>query len=327
MIFKCQNCGGNTIYEPSRKRMYCPHCESLDSENIVREGSMTQCGNCGAPITPGQYASAGRCAHCGSYIIYEERIDGVFEPHMILPFKLNKDMAVERLNQEFHKKTFLPTGFLSRKSLEKLQGIYVPFWLYDYRAHYDFEGEGTKVRVWRQGDTEYTETSYYHIIRQMEADFDKVPVDASFMMDDGEMDLMEPYAYQELEDFDPKYMSGFEGEVYNQSAPELEGRAQVKVRDASESLMQSSLAGYNGIRPGRKNLDLKRNGIRYVLMPVWMYLYQYQGKTWRFHVNGQTGKVTGKTPVSGRKVILYGLTTMFSVSAFFYLIGAILGML
>ena len=274
MIFKCRNCGGNTVYEPSRKRMYCPHCESLDSENIVQEGSLTQCANCGAPITPGQYASAGRCEHCGSYLVHNERIEGVYEPHLILPFKINKDMAVERLNQEFHKKTFLPSSFLSQKSLEKLEGIYVPFWLYDYQAHYDFEGEGTRVRSWRQGDTEYTETSYYHIIRQMEADFDKVPVDASFVMDDGEMDLMEPYAYQELEDFDPKYMSGFDGEVYNQSAPELEGRAQVKVRDASESLMQQSLAGYNSIRSGRKNLNLNRDGVRYALMPVWMYLYQ-----------------------------------------------------
>ncbi len=181
------------------------------------------------------------------------------------------------------------------------------------------------MRSWRQGDTEYTETSYYHIIRQMEADFDKVPVDASFVMDDGEMDLMEPYAYQELEDFDPKYMSGFDGEVYNQSAPELEGRAQVKVRDASESLMQQSLAGYNSIRPGRKNLNLNRDGVRYALMPVWMYLYQYQGKTWRFQVNGQTGKVIGKTPVSRGKVLLYGLTTMVSVSTIFYLIMAIMG--
>lgn len=325
MIFKCKNCGGNTVYEPSRKRMYCPHCESLDSENIVQEGSLAQCGNCGAPITPGQYASAGRCEHCGSYLIYNERIEGVYEPHLILPFKINKEMAVERLNQEFHKKTFLPSGFLSQKSLEKLEGIYVPFWLYDYQAHYDFAGEGTRVRSWRQGDTEYTETSYYHIIRQMEADFDKVPVDASFVMVDGEMDLMEPYAYQELENFDPKYMSGFDGEVYNQSAPELEGRAQIKVRDASESLMQQSLAGYNSVRPGRKNLNLDRNGVRYALMPVWMYLYQYQGKTWRFQVNGQTGKVIGKTPVSRGKVLLYGLTTMISVSTIFYLIAAILG--
>ena len=324
MIFKCRNCGGNTVYEPSRKRMYCPHCESLDSENIVQEGSLTQCANCGAPITPGQYASAGRCEHCGSYLVHNERIEGVYEPHLILPFKINKDMAVERLNQEFHKKTFLPSSFLSQKSLEKLEGIYVPFWLYDYQAHYDFEGEGTRVRSWRQGDTEYTETSYYHIIRQMEADFDKVPVDASFVMDDGEMDLMEPYAYQELEDFDPKYMSGFDGEVYNQSAPELEGRAQVKVRDASESLMQQSLAGYNSIRSGRKNLNLNRDGVRFALLPVWFYLYQYLGKTGRFQVNGQTGKVIGKTPVSRGKVLLYGLTTMVSVSTIFYLIMAIL---
>ena len=327
MIFKCRNCGGNTVYEPSRKRMYCPHCESLDSESIVQEGSLAQCGNCGAPITPGQYASAGRCEHCGSYLVYNERIEGIYEPHLILPFKINKDMAVERLNQEFHKKTFLPSSFLSQKSLEKLEGIYVPFWLYDYQAHYDFEGEGTRIRSWRQGDTEYTETSYYHIIRQMEADFDKVPVDASFVMDDGEMDLMEPYAYQELEAFNPKYMSGFDGEVYNQSAPELEERAQVKVRDASESLMQQSLAGYNSVRPGRKTLNFDRDGVRYALMPVWMYLYQYQGKTWRFSVNGQTGKVIGKTPVSRGKVLLYGLTTMISVSTIFYLVAAILGAL
>ncbi len=327
MIYKCRNCGGNTIYEPSRKRMFCPHCESLDSENIVREGSLTQCGNCGAPISPGQYESAGRCSHCGSYLIHDERIGGVYEPHLILPFQLNKEMAVQRLNQEFRKKTFMPAGFLSRKSLEKMQGIYVPFWLYDYQTHYDFEGEGTRVRVWTQGDTEYTETSYYHIIRQMEADFDKVPVDASFMMDDGEMDLMEPYTYKELEDFNPKYMSGFEGEVYNQSAPELEGRAQGKVRDASESLMRRSLGGYNSIRPGRRNLNLHRNGICFALMPVWMYLYQYEGKTWRFHVNGQTGKVTGKTPVSKGKVVAYSLTVMLSVSTIFYLVSAILSAL
>ena len=101
MIFKCRNCGGNTIYEPSRKRMYCPHCESLDSENIVHEGSMAKCGNCGAPMTPGQYTSAGKCTHCGSYIVYDERVGGIFEPHSILPFKLNKDMAGGRGEKGF----------------------------------------------------------------------------------------------------------------------------------------------------------------------------------------------------------------------------------
>lgn len=323
MIFKCKNCGGNMVYEPGRGQMYCPYCESLNSEDIVRDDTMTVCGNCGAPISPGRYVSSGKCEHCGSYIIFDERVSDIFKPHLILPFKVNKNMAVDALEKEFHKRTFTPSSFLSHKSLEYMEGIYVPFWMYDYQAHYDFAGQGTKVRSWRSGNIEYTETSYYNVYRKMEADFDKVPVDASFRMDDGEMDLMEPYAYQALEEFDPKYMSGFNGEIYNQSAPELEGRAKVKVREASDSLLQESLQEYTTITPGHKNLNLDRNGLHYALMPVWQYLYQYNGKTYRFHVNGQTGKVVGKTPVSIGKVLMYSLTAMVSASAIVSLLLAI----
>lgn len=307
--------------------MYCPHCESLDSEDIVREGSVSVCGNCGAPLTLNQYTSASRCAHCGSYIVFQERVEGEYEPNLILPFKISKDVAVELLHKEFHKKTFLPSSFLSEKSLEGLEGMYVPFWLYDYQTAYDFAGEGTKVRSWRSGDTEYIETSYYDVIRKMEADFEKVPVDASLAMDDGEMDLMEPYTYQELEGFDAKYMSGFFGEVYNQSAGELESRAKSKVKDASESLMQQSLTGYDTVKTRAKNINMDRKRAHYALMPVWMYLYRYRGKTWRFHVNGQTGKVVGSTPVSKEKVIAYGFSVFACISIISSLIIAILEVL
>lgn len=327
MIFKCKNCGGGAVYEPGRKKMYCPHCEGIDSEDIIHEGSITQCGNCGAPITTGPYTSSDRCVHCGSCIVFDERIEGRYEPNVILPFKINKYMAVEALNNEFKKRTFTPSTFLSEKSLSNMRGIYVPFWLYDYQARYDFRGQGTRVRSWVSGNTEYTETSYYDVIRQMEADFDKVPVDASIVMDDGEMDLMEPYAYEELEAFNPKYMSGFFGEVFNQGADELEGRARMKAGNASEELMQQSLTGYSSMKPIHKNLNLNRNGLRYALMPVWMYQYDYRGETYRFHVNGQTGKVVGKTPVSKEKVFIYGLTAMASVSTIVYLVTAIAALL
>lgn len=327
MIFKCKNCGGNTVYEPERKGMYCPHCESLDSEVMQPGGSVTQCANCGAPINISPYTSSGRCEHCGSYIVFNERVEGEYEPQLILPFKVSKDAAVEMLHKEFKKKTFLPSGFLSEKSLEKMEGNYVPFWLYDYQVCYDFFGQGTKVRSWRSGNTEYVETSYFDVIRKMEADFDKVPADASIAMDDGEMDLMEPYTYGELIDFDAKYMSGFFGEVYNRSAQELEDRAKGKVREASENLMQQSLNGYNTMKPVNRNLGMNTNGLHYALMPVWTYLYQYHGETWRFHVNGQTGKVVGKTPVAKEKILLYGLSVFASVSAILYLAISILEVL
>ncbi len=315
MLFKCRNCGGNVVYSPEKGKMYCPHCESEESQDMVQGGSLTQCANCGAPIEAGQYGSAGKCAHCGSYLIYNERVEGVFAPHLMIPFHIGKKEAVEAMNKEFKKRAFTPSDFLSAKSLEKMEGVYVPFWLYDYQADYDFAGEGTKVRRWTSGNTEYVETSYYEVLRRMDVDFDRIPVDASYAMEDGIMDLMEPYSYQELMQFEPKYMSGFFGEVYNQGAPELEGRAQVKARNASEEMMRGSMQGYSSMRPLRKNLNLMRSGVHYALLPVWQYVYQYRGKTYCYHVNGQTGKVIGTTPVSKGRVVAYGMSVFAIVTA------------
>lgn len=327
MIFKCKNCGGNVVYEPSRGRMYCPHCESEDSEDTIQGGSTTQCVNCGAPINVQDHTSASRCEHCGCYIVFNERVEGAYEPHMILPFRLNKDGAVALMEKEFGKRIFTPSDFMSTKSLEKMVGIYVPFWLYDYKAFYDFAGEGTKVRSWRSGNTEYVETSYYEVIRKMNVDFDRIPVDASYAMEDGTMDLMEPYDYRQLLGFEPKYMSGFYGELYNQGAPELEGRAQAKARTASEELMQTSLQGYGSVKPYRKNLNLQRDSVNYALMPVWQYLYRYRDKTYLFHVNGQTGKVVGTTPVSRPKVLTYGASVFALVTVICHLLVRVLEIL
>ncbi len=315
MLFKCRNCGGNVVYEPGRGRMYCPHCESEDSEDKIQGGTLTQCVNCGAPIEIRDYTSAGKCEHCGCYIVFNERVEGVYEPHMLLPFRVGKKAAAQALEHEFSRRLFTPSDFLSAKSLEKMEGIYVPFWMYDYQACYDFTGEGIRVRSWISGKTEYTETSYYEVIRKMDLEFDKVPVDASYAMEDGVMDLMEPYDYRQLQDFDPKYMSGFYGEVYNQEAAELEGRAREKSRGASEELMQGSLQAYDRVRPIRKDLNLKSTGIHYALMPVWQYLYRYKGKVYQYHVNGQTGKVIGTTPVSMTKVISYSISVFAAAAA------------
>ena len=319
MLFKCKNCGGNTVFSPEKKKMYCPHCESVDSEEKIGDSSLVQCVNCGAPLQITEYTSACRCEHCGMYLIFNERVEGAFEPKLMLPFCIGKDMAVAAMEHEFSRRLFAPADFLSTKSLEKMEGIYVPFWLYDYGAFYDFAGEGTRVRTWRSGDTEYTETSYFEIIRQMDVDFDRIPVDASIAMDDRVMDLMEPYDYKALADFEPQYMSGFFGEVYNQEAEQLDTRAQAKARQASEELLQGSLMGYTTVRPYRKNLNLHREGFCYALMPVWQYVYRYKDQSYLYHVNGQTAKVIGVTPVSRGKVLAYSASVFAAVTALCYM--------
>ncbi len=309
------------VYSPEHNKMFCPHCDGTDSEEKAVSTAKEECINCGAALEIGKYNSTCKCEYCGSYMILDGRVDGTYRPRLILPFKIGKKNVVERMRQEFKSRVFTPDSFLSEATLEEMKGIYVPFWLYDYEAKCDYAGTGTKIRVWVSGDTEYTETSYYHVERNMDIDFSRIPVDASIEMADDKMDLMEPFGYEQLEAFKEEYLSGFYGEIYNMEAGELEKRAEGKAGEAAEVLLGQSVAGYATLMQDRKTIDFRQGGACYALLPVWRYLYKYKDIVYEFYVNGQTGKIVGETPVSRKKVLAYGGTVfgLFWLALFFLL--------
>lgn len=327
MIFKCKNCGANILWAPDKNSMCCPHCESIDSEEMVTGTNMAQCAACGAPMQPKQYDSANKCEHCGAYTIFEERISGQYEPHLILPFAISKEKAKELIKKEFGKKIFLPSNFLKASYLDKIEGDYIPFFLYDYNCNYRFSGQGKKVRHWTSGDTEYTETSIYQIYRDMHVDFSRIPADASIAMPDGEMDLLEPYDYGAMVRFMPKYMSGYLGEMYSVSGETLEPRARQKARNDASALMKESIVGYSSVTPGMDECHCDNTAQNYALLPVWNYVYRFNGKDYFFRLNGQTGKLVGKAPISIGKMVAYAATLFASVTAICALLNGILGVI
>lgn len=329
MIFKCKNCGGNVIYSPERHKMYCPYCDSEESEQKqTEEQSLVTCINCGGELQVGEFTSASRCPYCDNYIIFDERVTGAYEPQLILPFVFSKDMTKKLLRDKFKSCVFAPGDFLSEVKLDSMTGMYVPFWMYDYHVKGSYDGEGTKIRKWMSGDKEFTETSIYHVVRDMEADFDKMPVDASEAMPDATMDLMEPYDYKALEGFQEKYMSGFFAERYNEDDVASERRAVTKAKQDAESILRGSINGYTTLKSAQNNqVTLERTDTNYALLPVWIYDYKYKGEDYRFHINGQTGKIIGKVPVSSKKVWGYGATVFGTLFAILMLLRQLLLML
>ncbi|MCR4587952.1 MAG: hypothetical protein K5682_06040 [Lachnospiraceae bacterium] len=323
MLYRCKNCGGNVVYDPKSKTMKCPHCDGLDTEEPVAGETKVQCPNCGAPVNPTEFQSAHRCSHCGVYLIVDERVEGEYTPHLIIPFKIDKKEAIDRLNETFHSRMFIPDGFMSEATLEKMEGMYVPFYLYDFDTRYQWQGHGNQVRTWMMGDTQYTETKVFRLERDMRARFRKVPADASLVMDDDLMDLMEPYEYEALENFQKKYMSGFYAEMYSQNDTELEDRAKAKVTPALKEKMDATLAEYIRVGAEVDNIQISREAANYALLPVWIYTFGYKGEAYHFFVNGQTGKVIGKAPLSFGKAALYSASWF----AFVMLAGQLIRMI
>lgn len=324
MIFKCKNCGGNTVYSPKHHSMFCPFCESEKSEQRTNDAYHIQvCPDCGGELAIEEHTSALQCKFCDNYIILNDRVEGEYCPDRLIPFKLSKEMVKNLMKDKFKKCVFAPTDFLSEARLDSMSGEYVPFWMYDYDTHCVYQGEGVKIRTWRTGNVEHTETSYYDVIRDMDIEYSDIPVDASEKMPDNIMDLMEPYHYGEMVAFTPEYMSGFHGEKYNMTSEVVEPRAREKMAKSADALLKQTTGGYVRLTPRVKNINGKNDRIRYCLLPVWKYVYTYKDIMYPFYINGQTGKIVGKVPVSGKKVCAYGATLWATLTGILLLLGYI----
>lgn len=329
MYFRCKNCGGNAVYSPERHSMYCPHCDSVKSHERAdgESGALTVCPNCGGEVPVQEHTSATQCPYCDGYLIFNERVEGEYKPRMMIPFQLGKESCKKSLREKFRKCLFAPTDFLSEARLESIQGIYVPYWFYDYDTDCVFQGEGTKIKVWRSGDKEYTETSHYAIHRQMDIRFEKIPLDASEQMPDDVMDLIAPFQYNQLDGFSPEYMSGFYGEKYNMTSDVLENRARQVMNTDAQKLLRESYAGYSTVKTVRQDVRVRESSAAYGLLPVWKYRYQYKGQEYPFYVNGQTGKIVGTAPVSSGKVWAYAGTLWAVLTAALVLLRILTGLL
>lgn len=327
MNFVCQNCGGSVVFLPEKQQLFCPHCDQYDSAAPKGDDSLTNCPNCGAVYEFPKFTSASQCPYCDNYVILDKMVTGDYAPDSIIPFQIGKQRAVSLIDESFGKRRFVPVSFLSEKTLESMQGRYVPFFLYDYKVDAEYHGVGTTIRRWRSGDYDYTETSYYDIARRMIAEYDNIPADASAEMPDDTMDLLEPYEYHELMNFDPKFMPGFYGEVYNDYGHVYEPRARAKAQKSSQALLRESVTGYATINPPitSARMELQRGKMDYALFPVWVYKYKWGGREYPIYVNGQNGKVVGKTPISVPKVLVYTFTLGGLIWGIIFMLCSLLG--
>ena len=329
MIFKCKNCGGKAIYDPEKKMIVCPFCDSennYDRKDKETTYGLEVCPECGGTIPVEQYDSAMKCPYCDNSVIFNPRVEGEYLPRFVIPFEIGKERTKGMIRERFKKFKFAPSDFLSEARLDSMQGVYVPFWFYDYKTRAAYEGEGTKVRSWTSGSYRYTETSYYSIVRNMDIPYEKLPADASIKMPDEIMDLMEPYDYSKLENFKPEFLSGFNAEYYNMPAEQIESRAKQKMESSANSILSSTITGYTTVREKSKQISILNRNTNYGLMPVWRYVYEYNKQEYPFYVNGETGKIVGTAPLSKKKVLFYSATLWFLLTVLLASINGILGL-
>lgn len=279
-----------THYEP---RNYEPESE-IDLASY-------SCPSCGAEIAGDNNLGATICPYCGNSTIVKRNFEGTLRPDYIIPFKTDKDGAMRAFENACANAPFLPKEFKDKRVIEKMTGVYVPYWMFDCDCDISAVYAATRVSAWSDDRFDYVKTDFYKLIRAGSVGFANIPVDASSKTDNRYMEGVEPFDYSAAVDFNAGYLSGCLADRYDVSADDSIERANERVKNTAAEVLGSTAMGYATVIPENSSISFSDGKIRYSLLPVWMLNIKYMDKMYKYVINGQTGKVSGEFPTSKAK--------------------------
>lgn len=346
--YKCPCCGGAIAFDSTLQKMKCPFCDTeFEMEALAAYDSELQqeqaddmtwetsagtqwqdgetdgfktyvCKSCGGEIVGDENTAATSCPFCGNPVVMMGQFAGALKPDYVIPFKLDKKAAKVALNRHYQGKRLLPKVFKDQNHIDEIKGIYVPFWLFDADAKASIRYKGTRVRAWSDSDYDYTETSYYSIVRGGDVGFERVPVDGSTKMADDLMESIEPFDFSGAVDFQTAYLAGYLADKYDVDAGQSIERANQRIKKSTEDTFAATVKGYTTVMPEFTNIRLQNGKAKYALYPVWLLNTTWQGHNYTFAMNGQTGKFVGDMPMDKGAFMrwLLGLWSITSVAVF-----------
>ena len=326
--YKCPNCDAELVFDPSTQMLTCDFCRSSFSLDKFKEikGSMENevktaedieiqnefeshtnlyhCKSCGAEIMAEDDTTATFCYYCHSPVILSGKLKGEYKPSKIIGFKFTREQAISLFKNWCSKKKYIPQDFKSSQQLEKMTGLYVPFWVTDCDVHAEYHGIGKRIRSWTSGNYRYTETKEYSVSRVADIRAKGIPADGQSKIDDLLMESIEPFDYNELKDFSMSYFTGFFADKYDVDKAGVFPRIRERAESAGRTFINNSISGYSSLAVHNQSYEIYKTNWEYMMLPVWFMTYKYNGEMYEFAINGQTGKLAGTPPLDKKKLAL-----------------------
>ncbi len=334
--YHCPNCRAPISFKPDKQLFICDYCNSEFTPQQMHDATQKQeakaneraqreierqekrkasaaeaegeqtvheylCENCGANVVTDDTTTSTYCYYCHSPVIITTRLQGNFRPDRMLPFKFSEEQAKEKFLSWAEKKKYLPSDFTSAAHLEKMTGLYLPYWYVDSDVDVNFAGTSREVSSSRSGDFIYEETAVYDHQRQGVYHLHDVNLAAFEKIDQNLLNGIEPYDPQEFTPFSMPMLSGFFTEQYTISKADAAEAMQDEIQNISEGMLESSL-GSSDIETKYKEFNNHDHEWQLSLVPVWILTYNYLDKIYVYAMNGQSGRAFGEMPIVMKKL-------------------------
>jgi DNA-directed RNA polymerase subunit RPC12/RpoP len=351
--FPCAQCGAQLRYAPGQQRLTCQYCgheqeipfsdeqrnEALVTMDLrealanhlppeaIEETRVLSCSNCGAQVQfdPAQHAA--QCPFCGTPVVTDTGTHRHIKPAAVLPFKLSEREAHTAMRNWLGRLWFAPSKLkqYARSDGSRLDGLYVPYWAFDSDTKSKYLGERGDAyyetrSVVRNGKTEterVRKIRWTRVSGRVARKFTDVLIMAAQSLPRRYVRALEPWMLGDLAPYDPQFLSGFRAEGYTVQLPEGHVLAIERMDDVIKQDVRRSIGG-DEQRIHSVDTQHQDERFKHLLLPIWMAAYQYRGKTFRFVVNGQTGKVQGERPWSIWKIAGAVLVVALALAAYVY---------
>ena len=237
-------------------------------------------------------------------------------PQALLPFSVSAKQARQQYRQWLGSLWFAP-GELKQFARDDaaLNGVYIPYWTYDSDTETSFSGLRGDVYYVRQSvvvvengrrvrrNVSVPKIRWTPVSGRTTRHFDDVLIGATKTLPRQLTDWLGPWGLADLIPYQEEYLSGFQSEVYQVDLDEG--------FDTARHIMDGIIRADVRYRIGGDQQQIQRlqtshrhTTFKHILLPLWTAAYRYRGKTYRFVINGRTGKTKGERPYSIVKISL-----------------------
>ncbi|MDA7950259.1 MAG: zinc ribbon domain-containing protein [Pirellulaceae bacterium] len=309
----CNECGSPIEQEDH----FCPGCGKENpgySASAETPQKKFQCQNCGSKVTLDRSVRSYTCPFCDSNYVVETELKGGPEPEFIIGFSLSPEEAQKRFRSWIEKDSFFRPSSLKQVRLkEKLTGVYLPFWSFSMLAESDWAariGEyWYRTETYTSVDSNGKTTTHTRRVRETEwwplegkhhRYYNGYLVTASQSISQRESDSIQPYNLPALKRYQPYFLAGWLSEEATLDKKEA-------VETTKDYFYQQERKNIGLFLPGdtysqlQVATDFSKINSDLCLLPVYVHTYHFQGKTFRFLINGQTGQIAGQKPYSYAK--------------------------
>lgn len=322
----CPMCGGAMTFDPADGKLYCPYCEHR--MEVEEEGSVSEqvfhaaqhvenfvwgaeqkqiiCQSCGAQAVYDALLTSAVCPFCGSNQVMEEAVDTSLPPNGLCPFEVTQQQAGAHFKAWMKRRLFAPSKAKKSVKPEMFTGMYIPYWTFDAHTASSYTARYGKDRTYtdKEGRT-HTKTDWYSTSGDLNLFIDDELTYGTTRHDVKTLRQIEPYDTQRCVPYRPEYLSGYLSERYSIGLQDAWGAAKQRMDQRIEAEIEQIVTKqYHADHFSLSTRNTMYNDLtyKYVLVPLWQSSFDYQSKRYQFMVNGQTGKVGGKSPVSALRV-------------------------